>query len=157
MTIINHEITLSYIPHRKGQSSNLEQKRRLLWEKLSDYEKKWIISIWDTRRTVFNISDFSRLNNATDRVLFVLATASDSLSAIEICYIMLSKWYKTIHITTASAKLAFLSKKGLADITTIGRVRIADEGIKTIEGLVTKNRNDRKRRIKYEIEKIKKV
>tara|TARA_Y100000996_G_C22514087_1_gene639709 strand:- start:473 stop:946 length:474 start_codon:yes stop_codon:yes gene_type:complete len=157
MTIVNHEITLSYIPHRKGQSRNLEQKRRSLWEKMSDSEKKWIISIWDTRRTVFNISDFSRLNNATDRVLFVLATSSDSLSAMEICYLMLSKWYKTIHITTASAKLAFLSKKGLADITTIGRVRITDEGVKTIEGLVNKNRNDRKRRIKYEIEKIKKA
>ena len=97
MTIVNHEITLSYIPHRKGQSRNLEQKRRSLWEKMSDSEKKWIISIWDTRRTVFNISDFSRLNNATDRVLFVLATSSDSLSAMEICYLMLSKWYKTIH------------------------------------------------------------
>ena len=155
MAILNHQISLSYIPHRKGQSYNLEQKRKLLWEKLSDSEKKWIISIWDSRRTLFNISDFAKLNNATDRVLFVLATSTDSLSAMEICYIMLSKWYKTIHITTANAKLAFLSKKGLADITTIGRVRISDEGIKTIEALVAKNRNNRKRKIKYQIKKIK--
>ena len=111
MAILNHQISLSYIPHRKGQSYNLEQKRKLLWEKLSDSEKKWIISIWDSRRTLFNISDFAKLNNATDRVLFVLATSTDSLSAMEICYIMLSKWYKTIHITTANAKLGFLIRK----------------------------------------------
>ena len=74
---------------------------------------------------------------------------------MEICYIMLSKWYKTIHITTANAKLGFLTKKGLADITTIGKVRITDEGAKTIEALVVKNRNNRKRKIKYQIKKIK--
>ena len=39
-------------------------------------EKKWIISIWDSRRTLFNISDFAKLNNATDRGLFVLATST---------------------------------------------------------------------------------
>ena len=77
MAILNHQISLSYIPHRKGQSYNLEQKRKLLWEKLSDSEKKWIISIWDLRRTLFNISDFAKLLNKLAKSLNKFAKLLD--------------------------------------------------------------------------------
>jgi hypothetical protein len=135
MPEIVHNIDLSSIPHRPGQSTDLEAKRQRAWVRLEDDEKEWVINAWDLTGMIPSAPAFRELQNASDRVLYVLVGTEESLTPSELSYLMISRWFRNIDSATARAKMAQLVSQGLARYTGIGRTMATESGLEKLEDL----------------------
>ncbi|MBN4064366.1 hypothetical protein JYU04_01370 [Dehalococcoides mccartyi] len=135
MPEIIHDIDLSTIPHREGQSTDLEPKRQRAWGRLSDDEKEWVVKAWDLTGMIPSAPAFRELRSAGDRVLYVLVGTEESLTPLEVCYLMIARWFRNIDPATARAKMAQLVNQGAARYTGIGRTMGTEIGLERLEEL----------------------
>lgn len=142
MSEIIHNIDLSSVPHRPGQSTDLEAKRQRAWSRLSDEEKEWVIAAWDLTGMIPSAPAFREMKSAGDRVLYVLVGTEESLTPLELCYLMIARWFRNIDPATARAKMAQLVSQGYARYTGIGRTMATEAGLDALEEL--KSRRPRK-------------
>ncbi|NQW20933.1 MAG: hypothetical protein HQ477_09500, partial [Chloroflexi bacterium] len=139
MPEIVHNIDLSSVPHRPGQSTDLESKRQRAWNRLSDEEKEWVLTAWDLTGMVPSAPAFRELNSAGDRVLYVLVGTEESLTPLELCYLMIARWFRNIDPATARAKIAQLVSQGSARYTGIGRTMATEAGLERLEDMAQEN------------------
>ena len=135
MPEIIHNIDLSSVPHRPGQSTDLEAKRQRAWARLSDEEKEWVIGAWDLTGMIPSAPPFREMRSAGDRVLYVLVGTEESLTPLELCYLMIARWFRNIDPATARAKMAQLVSQGYARYTGIGRTMATEAGLEALEEL----------------------
>ena len=135
MPEIVHNIDLTSVPHQPGQSLDLEAKRQRAWNRLSDEEKEWILEAWDLTAMIPSAPAFRELKSAGDRVLYVLVGTEESLTPLELCYLMIARWFRNIDPATARAKMAQLVNQGAARYTGIGRTMGTEVGLERLEEL----------------------
>ena len=111
MPEIEHNIDLSSIPHRPGQSIDLEAKRQRAWARLSDEEKEWVLTAWDLTGMIPSAPAFREMPDAANRVLYVLVGTEESLTPGELSYLMIARWFRNIDPATARAKMAALVRQ----------------------------------------------
>ena len=133
MPEITHDIDLSSVTHRPGQSQDLEVKRQRAWKRLSEEEKLWVIDAWELTGMIPSASAFREMQNASDRVLYVLVGTEESLTPDELCYLMIARWFRNIDPATARAKMAQLVSQGYARYTGIGRTTATEVGLVKLE------------------------
>ena len=133
MAEITHDIDLSSVPHRAGQSQDLEVKRRRAWNRLSEEEKLWVADAWDLTGMIPSAPAFREMQTASDRVLYVLVGTEESLTPLELCYLMIARWFRNIDPATARAKMAQLVSQGNARYTGIGRTTATEAGLEKLE------------------------
>ena len=133
MPEITHDIDLSSVPHRAGQSQDLEAKRQRAWDRLSDEEKLWVADAWDLTGMIPSAPAFREMHTASDRVLYVLVGTEESLTPLELCYLMIARWFRNIDPATARAKMAQLVSQGNARYTGIGRTTATEAGLEKLE------------------------
>ena len=133
MPEITHDIDLSSVTHRPGQSQDLEVKRQRAWKRLSEEEKLWVIDAWELTGMIPSAPAFREMQNASDRVLFVLVGTEESLTPDELCYLMIARWFRNIDPATARAKMAQLVSQGYARYTGIGRTTATEVGLVKLE------------------------
>jgi hypothetical protein len=133
MDEITHDIDLSSVPHRAGQSQDLEVKRRRAWNRLSEEEKLWVADAWDLTGMIPSAPAFREMQTASDRVLYVLVGTEESLTPLELCYLMIARWFRNIDPATARAKMAQLVSQGNARYTGIGRTTATEAGLEKLE------------------------
>ena len=133
MAEITHDIDLSSVPHRAGQSQDLEVKRQRAWDRLSDEEKLWVADAWDLTGMIPSAPAFREMQTASDRVLYVLVGTEESLTPLELCYLMIARWFRNIDPATARAKMAQLVSQGNARYTGIGRTTATEAGLEKLE------------------------
>ena len=133
MPEITHDIDLSSVPHRSGQSQDLEVKRQRAWKRLSEEEKLWVIGAWELTGMIPSAPAFREMQNASDRVLYVLVGTEESLTPDELCYLMIARWFRNIDPATARAKMAQLVSQGYARYTGIGRTTATEVGLVKLE------------------------
>ncbi|MDA0595910.1 MAG: hypothetical protein O2974_02715 [Chloroflexi bacterium] len=140
MPEIVHNIDLKSVPHQPGQSLDLEAKRLRAWNRLSDEEKEWILEAWDLTGMIPSAPAFRELKSAGDRVLYVLVGTEESLTPLELCYLMIARWFRNIDPATARAKMAQLVNQGAARYTGIGRTMGTEVGLERLEELAQTRR-----------------
>jgi hypothetical protein len=140
MPEIVHNINLTSIRHQPGQSLDLEAKRLRAWNRLSDEEKEWILEAWDLTGMIPSAPAFRELKSAGDRVLYVLVGTEESLTPLELCYLMIARWFRNIDPATARAKMAQLVNQGAARYTGIGRTMGTEVGLERLEELAQARR-----------------
>ena len=140
MPEIVHNIDLTSVPHQPGQSLDLEAKRMRAWNRLSDEEKEWILKAWDLTGMIPSAPAFRELKSAGDRVLYVLVGTEESLTPLELCYLMIARWFRNIDPATARAKMAQLVNQGAARYTGIGRTMGTEVGLERLEELAQARR-----------------
>ena len=140
MPEIVHNIDLTSVPHQPGQSLDLEAKRQRAWNRLSDEEKAWILEAWDLTAMIPSAPAFRELKSAGDRVLYVLVGTEESLTPLELCYLMIARWFRNIDPATARAKMAQLVNQGAARYTGIGRTMGTEVGLERLEELAQARR-----------------
>ena len=140
MPEIVHNIDLTSVPHQPGQSLDLEAKRMRAWNRLSDEEKEWILKAWDLTGMIPSAPAFRELKSAGDRVLYVLVGTEESLTPLELCYLMIARWFRNIDPATARAKMAQLVNQGAARYTGIGRTMATEVGLERLEELAQARR-----------------
>ena len=133
MPEITHDIDLSSVTHRPGQSQDLEVKRQRAWKRLSEEEKLWVADAWDLTGMIPSAPAFREMQNASDRVLYVLVGTEESLTPDELCYLMIARWLRNIDPATARAKMAKLVSQGYARYTGIGRTTATEVGLVKLE------------------------
>ena len=133
MPEITHDIDLSSVTHRPGQSQDLEVKRQRAWKRLSEEEKLWVIDAWELTGMIPSAPAFREMQNASDRVLYVLVGTEESLTPDELCYVMIARWFRNIDPATARAKMAQLVSQGYARYTGIGRTTATEVGLVKLE------------------------
>ena len=133
MPEITHDIDLSSVTHRPGQSQDLEVKRQRAWKRLSEEEKLWVADAWDLTGMIPSAPAFREMQNASDRVLYVLVGTEESLTPDELCYLMIARWFRNIDPATARAKMAQLVSQGYARYTGIGRTTATEVGLVKLE------------------------
>ena len=133
MLEITHDIDLSSVTHRPGQSQDLEVKRQRAWKRLSEEEKLWVIDAWELTGMIPSAPAFREMQNASDRVLYVLVGTEESLTPDELCYLMIARWFRNIDPATARAKMAQLVSQGYARYTGIGRTTATEVGLVKLE------------------------
>ncbi len=133
MPEITHDIDLSSVPHRPGQSQELEVKRQRAWKRLSEEEKLWVIGAWELTGMIPSAPTFREMQNASDRVLYVLVGTEESLTPDELCYLMIARWFRNIDPATARGKMAQLVSQGYARYTGIGRTTATEVGLVKLE------------------------
>jgi hypothetical protein len=133
MPVVEHNIDLSSVPHRPGQSTDLEPKRRRAWARLTDEEKEWVLVAWDLTGMIPSAPAFREMGNASDRVLYVLVGTEESLTPGELSYLMIARWFRNIDPATARAKMAALVNQGLARHTGVGRTMATEPGLVKLE------------------------
>ena len=133
MPEITHDIDLSSVTHRPGQSQDLEVKRQRAWKRLSEEEKLWVIDAWELTGMIPSAPAFREMQNASDRVLYVLVGTEESLTPDELCYLMIARWFRNIDPATARAKRAQLVSQGYARYTGIGRTTATEVGLVKLE------------------------
>lgn len=133
MAEITHDIDLSSVPHRAGQSQDLEAKRQRAWDRLSEEEKLWVADAWDLTGMIPSAPAFREMQTASDRVLYVLVGTEESLTPLELCYLMIARWFRNIDPATARAKMAQLVSQGNARYTGIGRTTATEAGLEKLE------------------------
>ena len=133
MPEITHDIDLSSVTHRPGQSQDLEVKRQRAWKRLSQEEKLWVIDAWELTGMIPSAPAFREMQNASDRVLYVLVGTEESLTPDELCYLMIARWFRNIDPATARAKMAQLVSQGYARYTGIGRTTATEVGLVKLE------------------------
>jgi len=143
MTELVHHIDLTQVPHREGQSRDLEAKRVRAWDRLDDEEKEWVLNAWEHTSPIPRAPAFREMGNATDRVLYVLVGTEESLTPNELCYLMIARWFRNIDPATARAKMALLVRQGLARYTGVGRTIATEPGLSYLEELGRPKRRGR--------------
>ncbi len=133
MPVLEHHIDLSSVPHRQGQSTDLEPKRKRAWARLSDEEKEWVLTAWDLTGMIPTAPAFREMSNASNRVLYVLVGTEESLTPGELSYLMIARWFRNIDPATARAKMAALVTQGLARHTGVGRTMATKPGLEKLE------------------------
>jgi len=133
MPEITHDIDLTSVTHRPGQSQDLEVKRQRAWKRLSQEEKLWVIDAWELTGMIPSAPAFREMQNASDRVLYVLVGTEESLTPDELCYLMIARWFRNIDPATARAKMAQLVSQGYARYTGIGRTTATEVGLVKLE------------------------
>ena len=133
MPEITHDIDLSSVPHRPGQSKDLEVKRQRAWKRLSEEERLWVTDAWELTGMIPSAPAFREMQNASDRVLYVLVGTEESLTPDELCYLMIARWFRNIDPATARAKMAQLVSQGYARYTGIGRTTATEVGLVKLE------------------------
>ena len=139
MPEITHDIDLSSVPHRPGQSQDLEVKRQRAWKRLSEEEKLWVADAWDLTGMIPSAPAFREMQNASDRVLYVLVGTEESLTPDELCYLMIARWFRNIDPATARAKMAQLVSQGYARYTGIGRTTATEVGLVKLEEMAKRH------------------
>ena len=148
MTELVHYIDLSNVPHRSGQSLDLEAKRIRAWGRLSEEEKTWVLQAWELTGMIPSAPAFRDLRSAGDRVLYVLVGTEESLTPNELCYLMIARWFRNIDPATARAKMAQLVSQGAARYTGVGRTIATEIGLDRLEEMTRKihrNNNETRR------------
>lgn len=138
-----HNIDLSSVPHRPGQSTDLEPKRKRAWARLSDEEKEWVLTAWDLTGMIPTAPAFREMSDASDRVLYVLVGTEESLTPGELSYLMIARWFRNIDPATARAKMAALVRQGLARYTGVGRTMATEPGLEKLEEMARPPRRPR--------------
>ena len=133
MPLWEHDISLSAVPHRAGQSTDLEAKRKRAWGRLTDEEKEWVLRAWDLTGMIPSAPAFREMSVASDRVLYVLVGTEESLTPTELSYLMIARWFRNIDPATARAKMAQLVEQGLARYTGVGRTMATEPGLEKLE------------------------
>ena len=139
MPEITHDIDLSSVTHRPGQSQDLEVKRQRAWKRLSEEEKLWVIDAWELTGMIPSAPAFREMQNASDRVLYVLVGTEESLTPDELCYLMIARWFRNIDPATARAKMAQLVSQGYARYTGIGRTTATEVGLVKLEDMAKRH------------------
>jgi hypothetical protein len=111
----------------------LEVKRQRAWDRLSDEEKLWVADAWDLTGMIPSAPAFREMQTASDRVLYVLVGTEESLTPLELCYLMIARWFRNIDPATARAKMAQLVSQGNARYTGIGRTTATEAGLEKLE------------------------
>ncbi len=135
-----HNIDLSSVPHRTGQSPDLEAKRLRAWERMDDEEKEWVLNAWDLAGMIPSAPAFREMQSASDRVLYVLVGTEESLTPLELCYLMIARWFRNIDPATARAKMAQLVSQGFARYTGLGRTIATEAGLNRLEEMAQRRR-----------------
>jgi hypothetical protein len=152
MPEIVHDIDLSAIEHRPGQSPDLEAKRLRAWGRLADDEKEWVLAAWDLTGMIPSAPAFRELKSAADRVLYVLVGTEESLTPGELVYLMIARWFRNIDPATARAKMAQLVGQGYARYTGIGRTMGTEAGLELLEEMALPPRQPREGELSYRAE-----
>ncbi len=143
MPALEHNIDLSSVPHRPGQSIDLEPKRKRAWARLSDEEKEWVLTAWDLTGMIPTAPAFREMPDASNRVLYVLVGTEESLTPGELSYLMIARWFRNIDPATARAKMAALVRQGLARHTGVGRTMATEPGLEKLEEMARPPRRPR--------------
>ena len=85
------------------------------------------------KRQIPSAPAFREMQNASDRVLYVLVGTEESLTPDELCYLMIARWFRNIDPATARAKMAQLVSQGYARYTGIGRTTATEVGLVKLE------------------------
>ena len=139
MPEITHDIDLSSVPHRPGQSKDLEVKRQRAWKRLSEEERLWVTDAWELTGMIPSAPAFREMQNASDRVLYVLVGTEESLTPDELCYLMIARWFRNIDPATARAKMAQLVSQRYARYTGIGRTTATEVGLVKLEDMAKRH------------------
>ena len=132
---LEHRIDLSVIPHRPGQSTDLEAKRKRAWTALSDEERRGAIEAYGHPVADWELPCL-QAGGAYERTLYVLAVTGARLTPGQIAYLLLARWYHNTDAGTVRARLAAMVRKGHARWTKHGLYYSTDEGaafLRTIE------------------------
>lgn len=126
---MNHDINLSNVPHRDGQSTDLEAKRVRAWARLTDDERAYVVQHYETiaPETRWRIR-FSDLKDTHERLLYVLAVTDLRFSPAELTYMLIARWYRNVDQATVRARLAEMVNKGEARSAFDGRIHITANG-----------------------------
>ena len=126
---MNHDIDLSDVPHRPGQSVDLEAKRVRAWARLTDDERAYVAQHYETMvpDTRWRVG-FADMRDTYERVLYVLAITDLRFSPAELTYMMIARWYRNVDQATVRARLAELVNRGEARSSFDGRVHITPNG-----------------------------
>ena len=143
MPEFEHNIDLSSVPHRPGQSTDLEPKRKRAWARLSDEEKEWVLTAWDLTGMIPSAPAFREMRDASSRVLYVLVGTEESLTPGELSYLMIARWFRNIDPATARAKMAALVRQGMARHTGVGRTMATEPGLEKLEEMARPARRER--------------
>jgi hypothetical protein len=130
-----HQIDLSRVTHRHGQSPDLEPKRQRAWEKLDDRERRYVVSVYNHKVTDWELP-FAEVGGAYERVLYVLVTTDRALSAEQIAYLLIARHYRNADITSIRKQLAIGVRQvhlRLVGHNRYGSTEDADEKIRLIE------------------------
>ncbi len=111
----------------------MEAKRQRAWDRLSEEEKLWVADAWELTGMIPSAPAFREMQTASDRVLYVLVGTEESLTPLELCYLMIARWFRNIDPATARAKMAQLVSQGCARYTGIGRTTATEAGLDKLE------------------------
>ncbi|MEX2376735.1 MAG: hypothetical protein WD848_01740 [Dehalococcoidia bacterium] len=129
---MEHRIDLSTIPHRPGQSTDLEAKRERAWERLTEDEREYVLQAYAEPAADEWQMPFLEVEGASERVLYVLAATGFRLTAPEIAYLLIARWFRNMDPATVRAKLAALVRGGDARNARDGRTYATEQGIEKL-------------------------
>jgi hypothetical protein len=125
---LQHQIDLSTVPHRPGQSTDLEPKRLRAWERLTAPERKQVIAAYSAPVSGW-AAPFSAFGGSYERVLFVLASSRARLSPNQVSYLLVARWYHNVDPETVRVRLSVMVRRGHARWTKDGQYYATDAGI----------------------------
>ena len=126
---MNHNIDLSSVPHRHGQSTDLEPKRQRAWARLTDDEQAYVVQNYDVMSPEARWRlRFGDMKDTYERILYILAVTDLRFSPAELAYVMIARWYRNVDSATVRAKLADMVNRGEARSSFDGRVHITADG-----------------------------
>lgn len=129
-----HHIDLSSIPHLPGRSTDLEAKRKRLWQSLPEDERHGAIEAY-TRPVAGWEMSCVEAGPAYERALYVLAVTGARLTPGQIAYVLLARWHRNTDVGTVRARLAAMVRRGHARWTRDGLYYVTAEGITHLRGV----------------------
>ena len=88
---MEHKIDLSAVPHKPGQSTDLEAKRARAWERLTEDEREYVVEHYGDREPENQPqAPFLEVKDAYERVLYILAVTGQRFTPMDVTTTSLS-------------------------------------------------------------------
>jgi len=131
---LEHRIDLSSIPHLPGRSTDLEAKRKRLWQSLPEEERQGAIEVYARPVAGWELP-CTEAGGAYERALYVLAVTGARLTPGQIAYALLARWHRNTDVGTVRARLAAMVRRGHARWTRDGLYYVTAEGVVHLRGV----------------------
>jgi hypothetical protein len=131
---LEHRIDLSSIPPLPGRSTDLEAKRKRLWQSLAEDERKGAIEAYARPIAGWELP-CTEAGPAYERALYVLTVTGARLTPGQIAYVLLARWHRNTDAGTVRARLATMVRRGHARWTRDGHFYATEEGIGHMRGV----------------------
>ena len=131
---MEHKIDLSAVPHKPGQSTDLEAKRARAWGRLTEDEREYVVEHYGDREPENQPqAPFLEVKGAYERVLYILAVTGQRFTPMELSYLMIARWFRNMDVTTIRARVAAMVQCGDARTARDGRVHITTNGAERLD------------------------